>query len=77
MKITEDGKVSGSGSDSAGEFTIEGILNGKAITYQQTYTSIELVTHYQGEMNEEMTFMQGEWGMNAETKENKFELRKC
>ena len=42
-----------------------------------TYTSIELVTHYQGEMNEEMTFMQGEWGMNAETKDNKFELRKC
>ena len=45
--------------------------------FQMTYTSIELVTHYQGYVNEDMTHMDGLWGMTAETRENKFALRKC
>ena len=77
MKITEDGKVSGNGDDSLGSFTIEGTINGKAIMYQQTYTSNGNVAHYQGEMNEDMTEMNGDWGMNAGDKDGKFELRKC
>ena len=77
LQFNEDGKVTGTGGDTLGAFHIEGTVSGQTIKYQQQYTANGNVAHYEGRLNEEMTEMSGDWGMNAGDKDGKFELRKC
>ncbi|KIK51722.1 hypothetical protein GYMLUDRAFT_265701 [Collybiopsis luxurians FD-317 M1] len=58
-----DGYISGSGSDSYGEFSIKGQVNGESITFNKSYTSGQVITwRYEGRMNSERNQISGEWG---------------
>ncbi|KIK61458.1 hypothetical protein GYMLUDRAFT_43029 [Collybiopsis luxurians FD-317 M1] len=69
------GFFSGSGSDSIGEFSIAGKVDGEAITFNKRYTSGKVATQrYEGKLNVDRNQMLGGWG-RCDTEQEDFSRR--
>ena len=62
----EDGRVSGSGTDAFGPFTVEGTLEGDRLTFLKEYVILQYGSkvgwRYQGTVDEERDGITGTWG---------------
>ena len=62
----EDGRVSGSGTDAFGPFTVEGTLEGDRLTFLKEYVILQygskVAWRYQGTVDEDWDGITGTWG---------------
>ena len=75
--LDDQGRFTGGGRDSVGDFSIDGTLEGKTIAFSKKYSQpVDVCWEYSGEINEGLDKIAGTWGPVSSVPFGIFDLQK-